>query len=187
MEFNVNRADPGLPAKHGPNAQKSGLLTTQPLLKQKASAAAYPGDPQLSTVSRRTNYNPDPAREPRIPKSRASPLEKGGENQQRHPEPEREVGRAGCCVFLLLWWCILLNFSFSFPTYVDGQHIKPWPVLIRCVRVERHPCTPQTTGFMFGSSLEPSLKAGLRCQGFAFLKRIFSRICSLITKDQVCS
>lgn len=110
MEFNVNRADPGLPAKHGPNAQKSGLLTTQPLLKQKASAAAYPGDPQLSTVSRRTNYNPDPAREPRIPKSRASPLEKGGENQQRHPEPEREVGRAGCCVFLLLWWCILLNF-----------------------------------------------------------------------------
>lgn len=64
MEFNVNHADPGFPARHGPHALEGGPQTTQPLLQQKASAAAHPGDPQPSTLSRRTNCNPDPAREP---------------------------------------------------------------------------------------------------------------------------
>lgn len=72
------------------------------------------------------------------------PSEKGGEKWQQHTEPEQEVGGAGYCVFLLLWF-ILLNFSFSFPSYFDGQHPKlPWPVLPSGVSGREVPLLPQT-------------------------------------------
>lgn len=42
----------------------------------------------------------------------------------------------------------------------DGQHpTLPWLVLPSCGEA-RHPFPPQTSGFPFGSSVEPSLKQG---------------------------
>lgn len=110
--------------------QRVGRCATSPRsLQRKACAAAHPGNPRPPTLSRRTNCSPDPAREPGILEAVPLPTEEGGENWQQRPEPEREVGGAGCCVFLLLWF-ILLNFFLSFPTYFDGHHPKlPWPVL----------------------------------------------------------
>ena len=69
MEFNVNRADPGFPAKHGPHALEGGPLTTQPLLQQKASAAARPGDPLPSTLKQKNKLQPRPSQRARDPGS----------------------------------------------------------------------------------------------------------------------
>lgn len=61
-------------------------------------------------------------------------------------------------------------FSFSFPTYFDGQHPKlPWPVLLSGVLAweSTTTTTSPTPDFRvsIGSSLEPSFKAGPCCQG----------------------
>lgn len=132
MEFKVNHADPGVPAEHGPHAPEDGPLTDQPsFAPAEGLYCCLFWRPQPPTLSRRTNCNPDPARVPGILKATLLPLEKGVEKWQQHTEPEQEIGGAGCCVFfLLLLWFILLNFSFSFPTYFDRQHPKlPWLVL----------------------------------------------------------
>lgn len=61
-------------------------------------------------------------------------------------------------VFLLLWF-ILLNFFLFLLILMDN--IPSCPGLCQ---VGRCPCLPQTLGCLFGSSLEPSLKAGPCCQ-----------------------
>lgn len=64
MEFNVNGAEPGFPAKHDPGALGGGPLTPQPSLQQKASATAHPGDALRPSTLKQKSCNPDPAREP---------------------------------------------------------------------------------------------------------------------------
>lgn len=65
MEFNVNGADPGFPgfpAKRDPSALGGGVLTPQPSLQQKASAAAHPGDIlRPSTLKQKNKLQPRPS------------------------------------------------------------------------------------------------------------------------------
>lgn len=61
--------------------------------------------------------------------------------------------------FFLLLWFILLNFFLFLLILMDN--IPSCPGLCQ---VGRCPCPPQTSGCPFGSSLEPSLKAGPCCQ-----------------------
>lgn len=59
MEFNVNGAEPGFPAKHDPGALGGGPLTPQPSLQQKASATAHPGDAlRPSTLKQKNKLQP---------------------------------------------------------------------------------------------------------------------------------
>lgn len=104
---------------------------------------------------------------PGILKATLLPLEKGVEKWQQHTEPEQEVGGAGYCVFLLLLlWFILLNFFLFFPLLILIDNIPSCPGLCSHQVCQVGPCPrpSQTLGFLFGSSLEPSLKGGLCCQ-----------------------
>lgn len=105
MEFNVNGADPGFPgfpAKRDPSALGGGAADPPPALTHSSRRPLLLLIPETSSdlphLSRRTNCNPDRAREP----GNLGP-EQGGESRQPHPEPEQEVGGAWP-LCLLLWW-----------------------------------------------------------------------------------